>query len=102
MNSLGSGKRTNALADLHDELLAQSIGDLVTLLDRDKGVDSLSRKLVRNTDDSSLANSGMLNESSLDFGSGKTVTTDIDNIINTAANPVKAFVVSGGTVTSEL
>lgn len=30
------------------------------------------------------------------------MTTDVDNIVNTATNPVKAILITAGTVTSEL
>lgn len=44
----------------------------------------------------------MLNEGSLNLGGGQTVTTNVDDIIDTAADPVEALLVTGSTVTSEL
>lgn len=102
MNGLGGSERTNALADLHDEFLAQSIIDLVAILDGNESVDSLAGEFISNTDDGSLTDSGVLNEGSFDFGGGETVATDVDNIIDTAADPVEAFVVTGSAITSEL
>lgn len=102
MNGLGSSERTNALADLHDEFLAQSISYLVALLDGNESVDSLAGKFISNTDDGSLTDSGVLNEGSFDFGRGETVTADVDNIINTATDPVETFVITGSAITSEL
>lgn len=68
-DSLGGGERADAAADLHDELLAESIVDLVTVLDGNEGVHGLAGELIVDANNSSLGNSGMLNESSLNFGS---------------------------------
>lgn len=44
----------------------------------------------------------MLDEGGLDLGGGQTVTTDVDDIVNTATNPVEALVVTASTVSREL
>lgn len=53
-DGLGSGKRTNRLPDLKDEILLGLFTRAVALLERDESVDSLAGKLVVDTNDSSL------------------------------------------------
>lgn len=101
-DSLGSGEWSNRLTDLHDKVLADLLAGLVTLLERDEGVDSLAGKFIGNTDDGSFSNLGVLNQSSLNFSSGQTVSRDVDNIVNTATDPVVAVLVTTSTITSEL
>lgn len=102
VHGLGRREGPDAPADLEDELLAERVRGLVAVLDGNKGVDGLARELVRHTNDGSLGDGGVLNQGSLDFGSRQTVTADVHNIIDTAADPVEAFVVTPSTVTSEL
>lgn len=101
-DGLGRGKRSNALADLHDKLLAQGVVDLVALLDGDKGVDGLAGELVVDADDGGLGNGLVLDEGGLDLGCGETVAGDVDDVVDAAANPVEAFVVASSTITGEL
>lgn len=75
---------------------------LVTLLERDEGVDGLAGKFIGDTDDSCFGNLGVLKQSGFDFSSGQTVPRDVDNIIDTATDPVVAVLVTTSTVTSEL
>ncbi len=44
----------------------------------------------------------MLDEGGLDFGRGQSVARDVDNVVNTATDPVVAFMIAAGSVTSEL
>lgn len=87
---------------MEDELLAERICALVAILEGDEGVDGLAGQLVGNTNDGGLGNRVVLNQGSLDFGSGQTVTTDVNDVIDTSTDPVESLVVTSGTVTSEL
>lgn len=44
----------------------------------------------------------MLKQSSLDFGRRETVTRDVDNVVNTATDPVVSVMVTASAITSEL
>ena len=46
MHCLGCGKGTDALANLHDEFLAQRIRCLIALFESHERIDSLSSKLI--------------------------------------------------------
>jgi hypothetical protein len=87
---------------LQDKLLAESVCRLVSVLDGDEGVDGLAGQLVGNTNDSRLGNGVVLNQSSLNLSGRETVTADVDDIIDTASDPVEALVVTSSTITSEL
>lgn len=102
MDGLGGGERANAPADLHDKLLSQGIVDLIAILDSDERIDSLARELIINTDNGCLSDSGMLDESGLNLGSGQTVTADVDDVVNAASDPVESLVVTTSTITGEL
>ena len=102
VDGLGGSEGTDAAADLEDELLAESVVDLGALLDGNEGVDGLAGELVGNTDDSSLGDRVVLNQSSLNLGSAETVATNVDNVVDTAADPVEALVVAGSTVAREV
>jgi len=102
MHGLGRRKGSNALADLEDKLLAERVRCLVAVLDSDKGIDSLTSKFIRHAHYRGLGDCGMLYQGSLDFGRRETVAAYVDNIVNTAADPVKAVVITACTVTSEL
>jgi hypothetical protein len=41
-------------------------------------------------------------QSSFDFGSGQTVATNVDDIVNPAADPVEALVIPASAVAREL
>ncbi len=101
-DGLGRGKGTDALADLHDKLLAQGVVDLVALLDGDKGVDGLAGELVGDADNGGLGDGVVLDEGGLNLGGGETVAGDVDNVVDAAADPVEALVIAGGTVTGKL
>ena len=62
----------------------------------------MARKLIGDADDGGLGDGGVLNKGRLDLGRGQAVTADVDNIVNAAADPVEALVVSAGTVSREL
>lgn len=102
IDGLGCGKRTDALANLHDEFLAESIIDYVNVLDCHKRIDSLASEFISNTHDGSFSNSVVLDEGSFNLGRGETVARNVDNVIDSAADPVETFVVTTSTVTSEL
>jgi hypothetical protein len=44
----------------------------------------------------------MLNERCLNLRSRQSVSRNVNNVINTASDPVVAFVIASGTVSSEL
>lgn len=44
----------------------------------------------------------MLDQGGLDLSGGQTVAGDVDNVVDTAADPVKALVVSASTITGKL
>lgn len=92
----------NALAHLKDEVLLQLVGDLVTVLDRDEGVDGLAGEFISDANNGGLGDSSVLNESGLDLGGGETVTGDVDDVVDASADPVVAVMVTSGSVTSEL
>jgi hypothetical protein len=92
---------------------------LVALLERNESVDSLASELIGNTDDSSFgdlvcsdcqlapaAYFAMLltvfNKSGLNLGSRQPVSRDVDNVIDTTANPVVSIVVTASAISSEL
>lgn len=102
MNGLGCGKGTDASSDLHDELLAESIADLDTILYGYKGIDGLACEFVCDADDGSLGNGVVLDEGGFDFGCGEAMTGDVDDVVYAASDPVEAFVVTTGSVTGEL
>jgi hypothetical protein len=101
-DSLRSSEGTNALPDLQDEVLLELIVDLIAVLDSHERVDCLSSKLIVDSDDSSFCDGVILNQCGFDFGSGETVTADVDNVIDTASDPVVTFVVTSSSITSEL
>ena len=59
-------------------------------------------QFVGDTNDGSLGNGVMLNEGGFDLRGRQTVTADIDNVVDTAADPVETLVVTASTVTSKL
>jgi hypothetical protein len=105
---------------LHGQILADLICRLVAILQRDEGIDSLAGQLIGDANDSSLGDGvcsqlasvlhssthhvalTVLDKGSLDLGGGQTVSRDVDNIVNTTADPVVAIVVTTGTISSEL
>jgi hypothetical protein len=44
----------------------------------------------------------VLEQSSFNLGSGKAVTRNVDNVVNTSTDPVVSVMVTAGTITSEL
>ncbi len=102
VDSLGGREGTDALAHLQDEFLAEGVVRLVTVLDGYKCVDSLAGKLISNTHDGRLGNRVMLDKRGLDLGSGQAVARHVDDIVDTATDPVEALVVATGTVSGEL
>lgn len=102
VNGLGCCERADALPHLQDELLTKSIISLAAVFDCHESVDGLARKLVSNTNDSGLGDRMVLDQSSLDLGSRQAVTADVDDIIDTASDPVESFVITTSTVASKL
>jgi hypothetical protein len=101
-DSLWCCKRTNALSDLQNEVLLQLVIDLVSILDCHECVDGLSSQFIVNTDDCGFCNCMMLDQGCFDFGSRETVTGDIDNVVDSASNPVVSFVITSSSIASEL
>jgi hypothetical protein len=102
VNGLGCSERTDALPYLHNQVLAKSVVGLITGLDGNKGSDCLASELIGHTDNSSLGDGVVLDQSGLDLSSGQTVTGNVDNVVDTATDPVVALVVAGSTVASEV
>jgi hypothetical protein len=102
VDHLGGGEGTDGLANLGDEVLAKLGGVLESVLDGDEGVDSLSGKLIGDTDDGGLSDSGVVDQGSLDLSGGETVTGNVDNVVNTSADPVVSLVVTGSSVSREV
>lgn len=57
-DSLGSSEGSDGLADLHVQILAHLVTALVTFLEGDEGVDSLTSQLIGDTHNGSLGNHG--------------------------------------------
>jgi hypothetical protein len=87
---------------LEDELLPERIAGLVAVLDRHEGVDSLACELVRDTDDGGFCDGVVLDKGGFNFCRGQTMATDVNNIVDTSADPVEALMVTAGTVSREL
>ena len=87
---------------MENELFLELIIDLIALLDSNESIDGLAGKLIADTDDSSFSNGVVLDESSFDFGSGEAMTADVNNVINTASNPVITLVITSSSITSKL
>lgn len=102
VHCLGSSKWANAPTHLHDELFAQCLAGGMALLESHKGIHSLASELIGHANDSSLGNNVMFDEGGLNFRGRETVTTDVDDIIDTSPDPVEALVVSTGAITGEL
>jgi hypothetical protein len=102
IHGLGGSKGPDAPADLQDEFFPERIRSLVTILDGNKSIDGLAGEFVRHANYSSLGDGMVLNQGSLNLSRGQTVTANVHNVINTAADPVEALVVSACTVTGEL
>jgi hypothetical protein len=101
-DSLWSSKWTNLLADLENELLASLWRVLGNILEGDKGVDGLSGELIRDTNNSSFGDVLVSKEGSLNLSGGQSVTGNVDNIVNTATNPVVTLMITSGTIPSEV
>lgn len=95
-------ERTNALAHLEDEVLLQLVVDLVAVLDGDESVDSLAGELVSDADNGGFGDGGVLDERGFDLGGGEAVAGDVDDVVDTSADPVVAVVVTSGSVAGEL
>jgi hypothetical protein len=87
---------------LKNELFLELVIDLIAILDSNKSIDGLAGKLIADTDNSCFSNGVVLDESSFDFGGGETVTADVNNVINTATNPVVTLMITSSSVTSKL
>lgn len=101
-DGFGSREGADGFSDLEDEVFPELVVDFVAVFDRDEGVDCLAREFVVDTHDSGFANSGVLDERGFDFGGTETVTGDVDDVVDTAADPVVALGVSCGSVTREV
>ena len=102
MHRLGRGEGPDALAHLRNKLLAQGVAGLMAVLDGDEGVDRLARELVGDTDDGGLGDGVVLDQRRLDLGRRQTVAADVDDVVDTAADPVEALVITASTVSGEL
>jgi len=87
---------------LKDEIFSELVIDLMTILDGHKGIDGLARELIAHPDDGSFGDGVVLDEGGFDLGRGETVTADVDHIVDAAADPVVALVITSSSVTREL
>jgi hypothetical protein len=87
---------------LQNKVLLQLVIDLVSILDSHEGVDGLSSQFIVDTDDCGFCDGVMLDQGGFDFGGGQTVTGDVDNIVNSASDPVVSFMITSGSITGEL
>jgi len=101
-DGLGGGEGSNGLTNLHDKVLADLLVGLVAFLQRDEGVNGLAGEFIGDTDDGGFGNLRVLDQSGFDFSGGQTVSRNVDNIVNTATDPVVAVLITASTVTSEL
>ena len=67
-DSLGCGERTNRLPHLQNEILPCAFAWVRTIFESNEGIDSLACKLIIDTDDGSLCDAAMLDESRFDLG----------------------------------
>jgi len=101
-NSLWCRKRTNTFPYLQNECFLKFIINFIAILDCDESVNSLAGEFVIDTDDSGFGYGVVFDESGFNFGGRETVTRDIDDVVDTASDPVITFVIATCTVTSEL
>ena len=95
-------KWTNALPDLENEVLLQLVIDLVSVLDGHECIDGLPGQFIIDTDDCGFCDRVVLNQGCFDFGGRETVTGDVDNIVDSAPDPIVPFMVTSSPITSEL
>ncbi len=101
-NGLGSRKRTDALAHLKDEIFSELVIDLIAILNGHKGIDGLARELIAHPDHGRFCDGVVLDEGGFDFGSGETVTANVDDIVDSASDPVVTLVITARAVPREL
>jgi hypothetical protein len=75
---------------------------LIISLNGDKGVESLTGQVVRNSHHRSLRNGRVFQQCRLDLGSRKSVAADIDNIVYSAANPIIPIWIPASSITRKL
>lgn len=68
----------------------------------DEGMDTLSRNFVSGSDDGSLGDGLVHDEGGFDLGGGEAMSRDVDDVVDTAADPDVAVLVAGGTVAGEI
>ena len=102
INLLRRRKRPDALAHLHDELLAQRVRHLAHPRRRHERVDGLARKLVCDAHHRRLADVVVLKERRLNLGRREAVAADVYDVVDAAADPVVALVVTARAVTGKL
>ena len=71
-------------------------------LQRDKGIDSLSLDLMRISDDRRLGDRRVRHQGALDLGGSDPVTGDIDDVVDSAHEPVVAVRIFPGPVPGEI
>jgi hypothetical protein len=90
--TLRTRERTDDLTHLKDQFLQER--RLVGLVEgkvglhSDESDDGLTSELVGDTDDGSLGDTVVEDEGGFDFGGRETVTRDVDDVVDTAADPV--------------
>src|SRR5690606_1924347 len=90
------------LAGEADELAAELIRRLVTVLERDEGLDDLHGHRVRLADHARLRNGGVLDQRALHLERAHQVTGRVDHVVCPADEPEVAFRVAARAVTGDV
>jgi hypothetical protein len=101
-HGLGSRKRPDRLAHLHDKRLPQLLVLLIAVLNRHKSIHSLACELVVDADDSRFADGVVFDQRRFDLSRAQAVTRNVDDVVHAAADPVVAFGVARGAVAREV
>lgn len=113
------GEGPDGFPDLLDEILADLVVGLAATFQGYEGVDRLARELVVDAHHSCLGNLvwgeksalerygnymslTMLDKCGLNLRGGQSVPGDVDDVIDTATDPVVAFMITPGTISGEL
>jgi len=76
--------------------------NLVSIFDGDECIDGLAGEFIVDSDNGGFGNGVVLDEGRFDFGGGETMTGYVYDIVDSASNPVVAFMITTGSVPSEL
>ena len=99
---LGRRKRSDGLAHLRDQLLPDLLIGLVAILERDEGVDRLSRELVGDAHHRGFGHRLVFDQRRFDLRRGQPMAADVDDVVDAPADPVVSFVIASGSIAREL